>query len=392
MKEVVIVGAARTPIGKFGGTLKDVSAVQLGSLSVKAALQRAKVNPSDVQSVIFGNVLQAGLGQNPARQIAVHAGIPYTTPAMTINEVCGSGLKAVILGSQAIRLGEADIVVVGGTENMSRAPYLLPDHRFGKKMGSTTILDSLIHDGLTDVFEQIHMGVTAEAIAEKFAITREEQDEFALLSQQKAAKAIENARFAEEIVPVPVHDAKGKEIIFSEDEYVRKNSTLEGLKKLKPAFVKDGTVTAGNSSGINDGAAALVLMSKSLADERGIPYLGKIKAYHEVGVEPVMMGYAPYYAIKGLLEKTGNTKTDIDLYELNEAFASQSIAVIRNLGLDEEKVNVNGGAIALGHPIGASGSRILVTLLYEMQKRDSRLGIASLCIGGGIGIAMMIER
>lgn len=392
MKEVVIVGAARTPIGKFGGTLKDVSAVQLGSLSVKAALQRAKVNPSDVQSVIFGNVLQAGLGQNPARQIAVHAGIPYTTPAMTINEVCGSGLKAVILGSQAIRLGEADIVVVGGTENMSRAPYLLPDHRFGKKMGSTTILDSLIHDGLTDVFEQIHMGVTAEAIAEKFAITREEQDEFALLSQQKAAKAIENARFAEEIVPVPVHDAKGKEIIFSEDEYVRKNSTLQGLKKSKPAFVKDGTVTAGNSSGINDGAAALVLMSKSLADERGIPYLGKIKAYHEVGVEPVMMGYAPYYAIKGLLEKTGNTKTDIDLYELNEAFASQSIAVIRNLGLDEEKVNVNGGAIALGHPIGASGSRILVTLLYEMQKRDSRLGVASLCIGGGIGIAMMIER
>lgn len=392
MREVVIVGATRTPIGKFGGSLKDVSAIQLGTLAVRAALERANINPEEVQSVIFGNVLQAGLGQNPARQIAIYAQIPYTTPAMTVNEVCGSGLKAVILGSQTIQLGEADVVVVGGTENMSQAPYLLHDHRFGKKFGSTEIRDSLIYDGLTDVFEQIHMGVTAEKIAEKFSITREEQDEFALNSQKKATRAIEKGRFNEEIVPVPVRDKKGKETLFSEDEYVRKNTTLEDLARLKPAFVKDGTVTAGNSSGINDGAAALILMEKSRAEKLGIPYLGKIKAYHEVGVEPLMMGYAPYYAIKGLLDKTGKTTKEIDLFEINEAFASQSIAVIRDLALDEDKVNVNGGAIALGHPIGTSGARILVTLLHEMQKRDSHLGVASLCVGGGIGIAMMIER
>ncbi len=392
MEEVVIVSGVRTPIGKFGGTLKDISAVQLGAITVKEALQRANVSPEEVDSVIFGNVLQAGSGQNPARQVAIHAGIPYKTPAMTINEVCGSGLKAVILASQAIQLGEADVVVAGGTENMSRSPHLLPDHRFGKKFGSTKIIDSMIHDGLTDAFHHYHMGITAENVAEKFGVTREEQDQFALRSQQKAANAVESGRFADEIVPVPVKDARGNEFVFTEDEYVRKDSTLEALSKLKPAFVENGTVTAGNSSGINDGASALVLMRKSLAEERNIPYLGTINAYREVGTDPAIMGYAPYYAIRELLERTGKTVENIDLYEINEAFASQSIAVVRGLGIDPDKVNVNGGAIALGHPIGASGARILVTLLHEMQKRDSHLGIASLCVGGGIGIAMMIER
>lgn len=392
MEEVVIISATRTPIGKFGGSLSNISAVTLGTIATDEALKRAKITPKDVDNVIFGNVLQAGLGQNPARQIAINSGIPYEVPAMTINEVCGSGLKSVILGAQSIMLGDADIVVAGGTENMSQAPYLTPNLRWGNKLGNATMIDSMVHDGLTDAFTKVHMGITAENIANQFGISREEQDQFSLDSQIKATKAINNGRFKDEIVPVKVSLPKGKEMIFSEDEYVRYDTTLESLQKLKPAFIQDGTVTAGNSSGINDGATALVLMKKSLAEERKLPYLGTIKGYAEAGIDPSIMGYAPYYSIKNLLNKTGSSLEDIDLFELNEAFASQSIAVIRELDLNINKVNVNGGAIALGHPIGASGARILVSLLYEMNKRDSKTGLVSLCVGGGIGISMQIEN
>ena len=389
MEDVVIVSAVRTPIGKFGGSLKNISAENLGTLTVKEAISQAQITPEEVNSVIFGNVLQAGSGQNPARQIAVHAGIPYETPAMTINEVCGSGLKSVILGSQAIKLGEADIVVVGGTENMSQAPHLLPNHRWDK---SGDMIDSMIHDGLTDVFDQTHMGVTAENVAAKFNVTREEQDQFALLSQAKAHSARKESKFNQEIVPVKVENENGEEVLFSEDEHIRPNVTIEDLQKLKTPFVENGTVTAGNASGINDCAATLVLMKKSIAEERNIPYLATIKDYAEVGTDPSLMGYAPYYSTKKLIEKSGVNINDVDLFELNEAFASQSIAVIRDLKLDVEKVNVNGGAIALGHPIGASGARILVTLLHEMKKRNAHLGLGSLCVGGGIGISMLLER
>lgn len=392
MEEVVIISATRTPIGKFGGSLSNITAVTLGTIATDEALKRAKITPKDVDNVIFGNVLQAGLGQNPARQIAIKSGIPYEVPAMTINEVCGSGLKSVILGAQSIMLGDADIVVAGGTENMSQAPYLTPNLRWGNKLGNATMIDSMVHDGLTDAFNKVHMGITAENIANQFGISREEQDQFSLDSQIKATKALNNGRFKDEIVPVKVSLPKGKEMIFSEDEYVRHDTTLESLQKLKPAFIQDGTVTAGNSSGINDGATALVLMKKSLAEERKLPYLGTIKGYAEAGIDPSIMGYAPYYSIKNLLNKTGSSLEDIDLFELNEAFASQSIAVIRELDLNINKVNVNGGAIALGHPIGASGARILVSLLYEMNKRGSKTGLVSLCVGGGIGISMLIEN
>ncbi len=392
MEEVVIISATRTPIGKFGGSLSNITAVTLGTIATDEALKRAKITPKDVDNVIFGNVLQAGLGQNPARQIAINSGIPYEVPAMTINEVCGSGLKSVILGAQSIMLGDADIVVAGGTENMSQAPYLTPNLRWGNKLGNATMIDSMVHDGLTDAFNKVHMGITAENIANQFGISREEQDQFSLDSQIKATKALNNGRFKDEIVPVKVSLPKGKEMIFSEDEYVRHDTTLESLQKLKPAFIQDGTVTAGNSSGINDGATALVLMKKSLAEERKLPYLGTIKGYAEAGIDPSIMGYAPYYSIKNLLNKTGSSLEDIDLFELNEAFASQSIAVIRELDLNINKVNVNGGAIALGHPIGASGARILVSLLYEMNKRGSKTGLVSLCVGGGIGISMLIEN
>lgn len=392
MEEVVIISATRTPIGKFGGSLSNITAVTLGTIATDEALKRAKITPKDVDNVIFGNVLQAGLGQNPARQIAINSGIPYEVPAMTINEVCGSGLKSVILGAQSIMLGDADIVVAGGTENMSQAPYLTPNLRWGNKLGNATMIDSMVHDGLTDAFNKVHMGITAENIANQFGISREEQDQFSLDSQIKATKALNNGRFKDEIVPVKVSLPKGKEMIFSEDEYVRHDTTLESLQKLKPAFIQDGTVTAGNSSGINDGATALVLMKKSLAEERKLPYLGTIKGYAEAGIDPSIMGYAPYYSIKNLFNKTGSSLEDIDLFELNEAFASQSIAVIRELDLNINKVNVNGGAIALGHPIGASGARILVSLLYEMNKRGSKTGLVSLCVGGGIGISMLIEN
>ena len=392
MEEVVIVSAARTPIGSFGGSLKNCTAVDLGKTATKAALNRAGLSPEEVDSVIFGNVLQAGIGQNTARQIAVAAGIPYEKTAMTINEVCGSGLKAIILASQAIRLGDARTVVVGGTESMSQAPYLLPNQRWGSKLGDINAIDSLVHDGLTDAFDKKHMGITAETVAERFQVSREEQDTFALHSQQKAATAQEAGYFKQEIAPVILTDRKNQQTVVADDEYIRKDVTIESLSKLRPAFQKNGTVTAGNASGINDGAAALVLMPKSEAEAKGIPYLATIKGYAETGIDPAIMGYAPYYAIKQALEKTGLRAEDIDLFELNEAFASQSIAVVRDLGLPEEKINISGGAIALGHPIGASGSRILVTLLHALERTDTKLGLASLCIGGGMGIAMIVER
>ena len=374
MEEVVIVSAARTPIGSFGGSLKNCNAVELGKTATEAALNRAGLSPDEVDSVIFGNVLQAGIGQNTARQIAVAAGIPYEKTAMTINEVCGSGLKTIILASQAIRLGDARTVVVGS------------------KLGDINAIDSLVHDGLMDAFDQQHMGITAETVAERFQVSREAQDAFALRSQQKASAAQEAGYFKQEIAPVILMDRKNQQTVVADDEYIRKDATIESLGKLRPAFQKNGTVTAGNASGINDGAAALVLMSKSEAEAKGVPYLATIKGYAETGIDPAIMGYAPYYAIKQVLSKTGLLADDIDLFELNEAFASQSIAVIRDLGLPEEKINISGGAIALGHPIGASGSRILVTLLHALERTDTKLGLASLCIGGGMGIAMIVER
>lgn len=392
LEEVVIVSAVRTPIGKFGGSLKHISAVELGTIVTKEALKRATISPDSVDQVIFGNVLQAGSGQNPARQIAVHSDIPYTTPGMTINEVCGSGLKSIILGSQAIQLGDADVIVVGGTENMSQAPYLLNTHRWGKKAGDDRMIDSLMHDGLSDAFSQLPMGLTAEKVADQYGISRAAQDEFALESQKRAATAKNNGVFTKEIVSVPIKDSKRNEQLFSDDEFIRESTTLESLSKLKPAFKEDGSVTAGNSSGINDGAAALVLMKKSLAEQLELPYLATIKGYAEVGIDPSIMGYAPYQAIKKVLKKTHLSLEEIDSIELNEAFAAQSVAVSKDLALDTFKVNANGGAIALGHPIGASGSRIVVSLVHQLLKNKSRLGLASLCVGGGIGIAMIIER
>ncbi|WP_240697295.1 acetyl-CoA C-acetyltransferase [Sporolactobacillus sp. THM19-2] len=387
----MITSAVRTPIGDFGGSLREVSAVDLGAITVKEAIQRAHLTPREINQVIFGNVLQSGLGQNPARQIAVKAGIPFEAPAMTINEVCGSGLKSVILGYQQIQLGEADSVVAGGTENMSQAPYLLPSQRWGKKFGNISLIDSMLQDGLTDAFGNIHMGITAENVANHFGISRLEQDRFALKSQEKASKARKSGKFQDEIIPVHIKNSRGEETVFKEDEHIRDGLSLDDLLKLRPAFVKDGTVTAGNESGINDCASALVLMKKSDAEARNIPYFAVIKGYTEIGTDPSLMGFAPYYALKKLVKKTDIPLDKIDLFELNEAFASQSLAVIRELGLDVDKINVNGGAIALGHPIGASGARILVTLLHEMKRRGHRYGVASLCVGGGIGISLLVE-
>lgn len=392
MEEVVIVSAVRTPIGKFGGSLKNTSAKDLGAFTVKAALEKADITTSDVDSVIFGNVLQAGLGQNVARQIGIEAGIPYQVPAMTVNEVCGSGMKSVILASQAIQLGEADIVVAGGSENMSQAPHLVYNYRWDKQLDNKKLIDSMIYDGLTDAFSQKHMGVTAENVAKKYNISREDQDQFAFESQQKAARALHENKFANEIIPVPIEANDGNTLLFETDEHVRPNVTMEDLKKLKTPFIENGSVTAGNASGINDSAAALVLMKKSTAKARNIPYLATLKGYAEVGTDPSLMGYAPVYSTQKLTEKLAVDIDEIDLFEFNEAFAAQSLAVLRDLNIDSSKVNVNGGAIALGHPIGASGARILVTLLHEMQKRDNKLGLASLCVGGGIGISMMVER
>ncbi|AYD40198.1 acetyl-CoA C-acetyltransferase [Clostridium fermenticellae] len=390
MKEVVIASAVRTAIGKFGGTLKDVSAVDMGAAVIKEALKRANVNSENVDEVIMGNVLQAGLGQNPARQALIKAGIPEEVPGFTINKVCGSGLRAVSLAAQLIKTGDEDIIVAGGMENMSRAPYILNKIRWGERMGEGKLVDEMIQDGLWDAFNQYHMGITAENIAEQWGITREMQDEFSLSSQQKAEAAIKGGKFKDEIVPITIKNRKGEKV-FDTDEFPRFGSTIEGLAKLKPSFKKDGTVTAGNASGINDAASALVIMSEEKAKELGIKPMATILSYGTRGLDPKIMGYGPFYATKKALEKANLTIDDMDLIEANEAFAAQSLAVARDLKFDMSKVNVNGGAVALGHPIGASGARILTTLLYEMKKRNSKKGLATLCIGGGMGTAIIIE-
>lgn len=392
MTEVVIVAAVRTPIGSFGGSLKDISTVDLGSLVIKNAIERAGLEPEQVDEVIMGNVLGAGLGQNVARQMSVHAGVPVTVPAFTINKVCGSGLKAVQLAVQAVLCGDAEVVVAGGAENMSQAPYILPNQRWGSRMGNATVVDTMLRDGLTDGFEDYYMGITAENVAEQYGITREDQDSFALQSQKRAVAAVESGRFKEEIIPVEIPQRRGEPLVFDMDEFPRKDVSLEGLSKLRPAFQKDGSVTAGNSSGINDGAAAVVVMSAEKAKELGVPVLATIKSYASAGLDPKVMGCGPIYASRKALEKAGLTVADLDLVESNEAFAAQACAVAKELNLDLEKVNVNGGAISLGHPIGASGCRILVTLLHEMQKRDAKRGLVTLCIGGGMGTALIVER
>ncbi|MBU5293089.1 acetyl-CoA C-acetyltransferase [Anaerosalibacter bizertensis] len=392
MKEVVIASAVRTAVGTYGGCFKNVSAVDLGVVAVKEAIKRAGIKEDQVDELIFGNVLQAGLGQNVARQVSVHAGIPIEVPSFTVNKVCGSGLKTVELAAQAIVAGEADIIIAGGTENMSKAPYVLNNNRWGQRMGDGKVVDEMIKDGLWDAFNDYHMGITAENVAEKWNLTREEQDEFALRSQLRAEEAIKGGRFKDEIVPVEVPQRKGDPKIVDTDEHPRFGSTIEGMAKLRPAFKKDGTVTAGNASGINDGAAALVVMSKEKAEELGIEPLATIVSYASAGVDPSIMGTGPIPASRKALEKAELTIDDMDLVEANEAFAAQSLAVAKELGLDMEKTNVNGGAIALGHPIGASGARILVTLLYEMAKRDAKHGLATLCIGGGQGTALIVRR
>lgn len=390
--EVVIVSAVRTAIGSFLGSLKNVTAVELGGIVIKEALKRSGVNANEVDEVIMGNVLQAGLGQNPARQAAIQAGLPETVPAMTINKVCGSGLKAVHLARQAIIAGDADIIVAGGMENMSQSPFLMKNAREGYKMGDQKVIDSMISDGLWCAFNDYHMGVTAENLCERYSITREEQDVFSASSQEKAAAAIERGAFKEEIVPVEIPQRKGDPVIFDTDEYVKAGTTVEKLSKLRPAFKKDGSVTAGNASGINDGAAAFVIMSKVKAEELGIEPLAIITANANAGVDPAVMGIGPVQAVKKVLAKSNLKLEDIDLFEANEAFAAQSLSVDRELQFDKEKLNVNGGAIALGHPIGASGARILVTLLHEMKRRDAKLGLATLCIGGGQGVATIVQR
>lgn len=392
MREVVIASAVRTAVGSFGGSLKDIPAADLGALVIKEALVRAGVKGEQVDEVIMGNVLTAGLGQNPARQAVIKAGLPVEVPAMTINKVCGSGLRSVSLACQAILAGDADIMVAGGMENMSRAPYVLDAARWGQRMGNGTMVDSMITDGLWDAFNNYHMGITAENIAEKWGLTREMQDEFAVQSQQKAEKAVKEGRFKDEIVPVVIPQRKGEPIVFDQDEYVKFGTTIDKVAKLKPAFKKDGTVTAANASGINDGAAAVVLMSAEKAKELGITPLAKIVSYGSKGLDPSIMGYGPFASTEKALAKANLKVEDLDLIEANEAFAAQSLAVAKDLKFDMEKVNVNGGAIALGHPIGASGARILVSLLHEMQKRDAKRGLATLCIGGGMGTALIVER
>lgn len=391
-QEIVIVSAVRTPIGNFNGSLKDVSATKLGAHVIKSALEKAGINPDQVNEVIMGNVLQAGLGQNPARQASIQAGIPQEVPALTINKVCGSGLKAVHLAMQSILAGDADIVVAGGMENMSQAPYLLDGARSGYRMGDQKVVDSIIKDGLWCAFNDYHMGVTAENLCEQYELTREELDQFAAHSQQKAVAAIEAGRFEDEIVPVVIPQRKGDPIVFAQDEFPRAGTTAEKLGGLRPAFKKDGSVTAGNASGINDGAAAVVVMSKQKADELGLEPLATIRANASAGVDPSIMGIGPVPATKKALEKAGLSIEDINLIEANEAFAAQSLAVGKGLNFNEEILNVNGGAIALGHPIGASGTRILVSLLHELKRRDGRYGLATLCIGGGQGVATVIER
>lgn len=391
-KEVVIVSAVRTAIGSFQGSLKDVPATKLGALVIKEALTKAGIEPNQVSEVIMGNVLQAGLGQNPARQASIFAGLPETIPSMTINKVCGSGLKAIHLATQAILSGDSDIVVAGGMENMSQAPYLLKNAREGFRMGDQKVVDSMISDGLWCAFNDYHMGITAENLCDRYEISREEQDQFSARSQQRAVQAIDAGKFKEEIVPVEIPQRKGDPIIFDTDEYPKRGSSAEKLGGLRPAFKKEGSVTAGNASGINDGAAAVVVMSKEKADELGLIPLATIVANASAGVDPSVMGIGPVQAVKNVFQKSGLTMADIDLVEANEAFAAQSIAVDRELVFDHDKLNVNGGAIALGHPIGASGARIFVSLLHEMAKQDAKVGLATLCIGGGQGVATIIKR
>lgn len=390
MTDVVIVAAARTPIGSFNGALSSLPAHALGKVAIQAALARAKVEPGEVSEVIMGQILTAGQGQNPARQASVHAGIPVEVPAYGVNILCGSGLKSVALAYQAIKNGDSTIVVAGGQESMSRAPHLA-HLRDGTKMGTVEFLDSMLKDGLWDAFHGYHMGNTAENVAQKWQITREDQDRFACASQNKAEAAIKAGKFKDEIAPVTVSTRKG-DVVVDTDEYPRFGTTLEALQKLRPAFAKDGTVTAGNASGINDGAAALVVMSAKEAERRGLEPLARIVAWAQAGVDPAIMGTGPIPASRKALEKAGWKVDDLDLVEANEAFAAQAIAVNRDLGWDVEKVNVNGGAIALGHPIGASGARVLVTLLHEMRRRDAKKGLATLCIGGGMGIALCVAR
>ncbi|MDY5424104.1 acetyl-CoA C-acetyltransferase [Hornefia butyriciproducens] len=394
MKDVVIVGAARTAIGTFGGTLKDVPARTLGAVVIKEAIKRAGIEPDQVEEVIMGDVLQGGLGQNVARQMSLDAGVPKEVPAMTINKVCGSGLRAVELAAQIIKAGDADIIVAGGAENMSATAYALPKARWGARMFDGKMVDMMVNDGLWDAFNNYHMGMTAENVAEQWGLTREELDEFALKSQQKAEAAIKGGKFKDEIVPVEVPQRKGDPIVFDTDEHPKFGSTIEKMAKLKPAFKKDGgIVTAANASGINDSGAAVVVMSADKAKELDLKPLVKIVSYASAGVDPKIMGVGPVPASKKALEKAGLSIADMDLYEANEAFAAQSVAVGKELGFDPEKLNVNGGAIALGHPIGASGCRILITLIYEMLRRDdANKGLATLCIGGGMGTAVVVEK
>lgn len=389
---IVIASAVRTATGAFGGAFSGVSAVDLGAAAIKAALEKANVNTDAVDEVIMGNVLQAGLGQNPARQAAMRAGLPESCPSMTINKLCGSGLKAVHLAYQAIAAGDADIVVAGGMENMSQAPFVLKGAREGFKMGDQKLVDTLLGDGLVCAFNDYHMGITAENLADKYEISRNEQDSFAVKSQNKAEAAITSGRFKDEIVPVAVKQRKGDPIIVDQDEHPKFGSTLEKVGKLKPAFKKDGSVTAANASGINDGAAAVVVMSGKKAKELGVTPLVTIKANASAGVDPSIMGIGPVDAVKKALKKAEMELSDINLVEANEAFAAQALSVMKELGMSEDNVNVNGGAIALGHPIGASGARILVTLIHELKKREQKYGLATLCIGGGMGVATIIEN
>ena len=391
MDDVVIVAALRTAVGKFGGTLSKIPAADMGATVIKALLEQTGVDPAAISEVIMGQVLTAGVGQNPARQAVIKAGLPDAIPGFTINKVCGSGLKATHLATQAIRCGDADIIIAGGQENMSASPHVLNNSRDGFRMGDAKLVDTMIVDGLWDVYNQYHMGVTAENVAKKYEVSRQDQDEFAMASQNKAEAAQKAGRFKDEIVPLQIPQKKGA-ITFDTDEYPKHGTTLESLAALRPAFNKEGTVTAGNASGLNDGAAAVMMMSAKRAEQLGLTPLARIKAYSSAGLDPSIMGMGPVSATKLCLQKAGWTHEDLDLMEINEAFAAQAIAVNRQMGWDTSKINVNGGAIALGHPIGASGCRILVSLLHEMVRRDAKRGLASLCIGGGMGVALAVER
>lgn len=392
MNDVVVVAAKRSAIGAFGGYLKDVSAVDIATSVAKNIIEETAIDPAIINEVILGNVISAGLGQNVARQVQIKAGIPQESSALTINKVCGSGLKTIALGVQSILLGDNEVVLAGGTESMSNAPYLLNDSRFGKKMGDSKAVDALLKDALVDAFEDYHMGITAENIAEKYGFTREEQDELAAMSQNRAEEAINADRFKEEIAPIEIPQRKGDPVVFDTDEYPRFGANAEKLSKLRPAFKKDGTVTAGNASGINDGAALVLLMKREKAEELGLEPLATIASYASGGVDPSIMGTGPIPATKKALEKIDMTVEDLDLIEANEAFAAQALSVIKEMNFDTDIVNVNGGAIALGHPVGASGTRIFVTLLHEMIKRDAKTGLATLCIGGGQGMAVVVKR